>query len=183
VNLELFWDRWSSVVGTGSLPTLEALYTARSIAYRDDPWEPNDTYLSASAYTGVQHRTLYSASGIADRDFVLIPATMGTTYTITTSNLYNGADTFLTLYNAAGTTVLTSDDNGNGTNAPYTACLASDMSCDNGFPLNTTANLSSKITFTANDTGSYYVEVKAAQGSPNSAGRYGSYTLTIAHSP
>jgi hypothetical protein len=183
VNLELFWDRWRSVVGTGSLPTLEALYSARSIIYRDDPWEPNETYLSASTYTGVQNRTLYSSSGSADKDYVLIAATTGTTYTITTSNLYNGADTFLTLYNATGTTVLTSDDNRNGSNTTYTACPASDMSCDYGFPLNTTTNLSSKITFKATYTGPYYVEVKAAQGRPNSAGRYGSYTLMIAHSP
>jgi hypothetical protein len=182
VNLELFWDRWLSILGSGGLPTLNSLYSARSIVYQTDPWEPDDTYLSASTYTAVQNRTLYSSPGITDKDYVQISAIAGTTYTITTNSLFNGADTFLTLYSSTGVTVLTSDDNKNGTNIIYTPCSI-DMSCDNGFPMNNTTNLSSKITFTPASNGTYYVEVKSSPGRPTSAGRYGSYALIITHSP
>ena len=106
-----------------------------------------------------------------------LPATAGTTYTITTSNLRNGADTFLTLYDSSGTPVVgTTNDNGNGTS--YTPCALNNMDCNSG-PRNNTTNLSSKIDFVAGYTGLYYVEVTSAPSKPSSSGRYGSYTLTI----
>lgn len=183
VNLELFWDRWLFVnkPDATALANLVTIYSARLITYQNDIYELNNTYLTAATYTfgSPQTHTLYSSTLGTDMDYVAFSATNGTTHTITTSNFRNGADTFLTLYSSSGTTIVATDDNGNGTNVIYTPCVLSNMSCDNGFPANNATNLSSKVSFVAGYTGDYYIEVRSSPTRPTSAGRYGSYTLTI----
>lgn len=179
VNLELLWDGWllrSSI--DSEMITLRTIFENRLITYSSDSFEPDSAYTSASTYTvgAPQNHTLYPNS---DEDYVVFSATTGSQYTITTSSLRNGADTYLTLYSSGGTTVVASNDNGNGTGITYVSCPSFNLSCDNSFPLNNLTNLSSKIQFNATYNGQYYVEIKSSPVRPNSAGRYGNYLLTI----
>lgn len=64
----------------------------------DDPFEPNDDPGEAVPLLPngpVQHLNFHTT---ADEDWFLFPAYTGATYTITTSNLSNGADTILFLF-------------------------------------------------------------------------------------
>lgn len=187
VNLETFWDGWLTVnvPTTTDLDKLNTIFGNRLIAYVLDSFETDNAIISASAYTvgatALQNRTLYSNS---DEDYVVFSAATGTTYSIVTSNLRNGADTYMMLYASGQSTVLAANDN--ASNITYIACPATSCnynyydSNDNYiFPANNTTNLASKIVFTPSASGIYYVSIKSSPNRPLSAGRYGAYTLTI----
>lgn len=194
VNLELFWDQWHSLgEPTTSTPplsvTIDSIFLERSVQYAPDSYEPDGTNTSAHIYTFGQPQvhTLYAAGDI---DYISFNALQNNLYTITTTNLLNGADTIITLLNSDGTTTTSGttpqnpNDNANG--AVYAgATVPSDIypsqlidaigvRHDNGFDI-----LGSKLTFTAASTGTYYVTVQSSSTRPASAGRYGTYTLTI----
>jgi len=160
VNLELFWDRWLSV--NGPSVALQTIFANRSITYAIDGYEGDNTMLTANTYTAgfPQIHTLY-ANG--DEDFILFTAT-SSTHTITTRNLINGADTFLSLYTPSQA-LLTTNDNAVPP-APN--------------PPNNTTALASRIQYSSFSVGTtYYVSVKSSTLRPASAGKYGSYTLVI----
>ena len=162
VNLELFWDRWLSVIGIGTPSTLNTIFGNRLINYALDGYETDNDFLTAKTYTAgfPQIHTLYTTG---DEDFIIFTAT-NITHTITTGNLINGADTFLSLYGPAGT-FITSNDNA--------LPLAPN-------PPNNATALSSQIIFSPFVLGqTYYVSVKTSTARPASAGKYGSYTLAI----
>ncbi|MGQ9630779.1 MAG: Ig-like domain-containing protein [bacterium] len=75
-----------------------------------DPYEPNDTYASAKsiAVGSNQSHLIYSNTDI---DWVKFFAVAGLKYTITTSNLTGGCDTYIELYDTDGTTKLEENDN------------------------------------------------------------------------
>jgi hypothetical protein len=198
VNLELFWDRWLSVNTPNStdLFTLQTRFNDRSISYQNDNYEPNSTYLTAVTYTfgPPQPHTLYSSTLGTDEDYVVFSATSGT-YSVTTSNLLNGADTYLTVYDTDGMTDITpispnTRDNTNTTTwvagNGISSCIgAQNYDCYNSYsgwqdaPLNNTTNLASRIIWTAPSSGTYYIKISSSPYRPKSAGRYGSYTLSI----
>jgi hypothetical protein len=162
VNLELFWDRWLSVIGPSTPASLNTIFSNRLITYALDGYEADNTILTAKIYTAgfSQMHTLYATG---DEDFIKFTAT-NTTHTITTGNLINGADTFLSLYNT-GLSFITNNDNAvpPGSNPPNNATA-----------------LSSRIQYSSFVPGqTYYVSVKSSTARPASAGKYGSYTLTI----
>ena len=164
VNLELFWDRWLSVniPDASQITTMETIYNTRSINYAIDGFEGDNTIATAQTYTAGFPRihTLYATG---DEDFIRFTAT-SSTHTITTGNLINGADTFLSLYDQSHAPI-TSNDNAVPP-APY--------------PPNNMTALSSRIIYPSFIIGNtYYVSVKSAPSRPASAGKYGSYTLTI----
>jgi hypothetical protein len=184
VSLELFWDQWHSLGELTTSPTtsktIDSFFINRQIFYSSDSFEPDDAMSSASTYTvGVtapQVHTLYSAG---DVDYVLFSATTGSRYTITAGNLKNGADTYITLYNP-DLSVNSTNDNYNG--ITYVSGVNYNYYDLNGnyvYPLNNAVTLSSKIVFTASTSGIYYISVTSSPNRPLSAGRYGSYTLTI----
>jgi hypothetical protein len=195
VNLELFWDQWHSLPATSVL-SVDSIFTDRLVQYAPDGYETDDTSQLAHAYIGQpQVHTLYTSPGASDADYIAFSAQSGKQYTIKTSNLLNGADTLITLFNSDGTTVtpvpppplnLTGNPNDNANGAVYsgttvpsdvypgTLCDAYGICHDNGFDI-----LGSKLTFTAASTGTYYVKVQSSPTRPVSAGRYGTYTLTI----
>jgi len=106
VNLELFWDRWLAVKGLSGV--LQTIFANRSISYAIDGYEGDNTILTTKMYTAgfPQIHTLY-ANG--DEDFIRFTAT-SSSHTITTSNLINGADTFLSLYGPSQTLLRTNDN-------------------------------------------------------------------------
>jgi hypothetical protein len=197
VNLELFWDQWHSLgkpTTSSSSVTIDSIFLNRLIQYAPDTYETDGTVPppSTSTYTFGQPQvhTLY---GAGDIDFIAFTGQPGRQYTITTSNLLNGADTVITLLNSDGTTMPGTtppnpNDNANvttysGTSALpsvpsdvyfSTLCDAYGVCHDNGFDI-----LGSKLIFTAASTSTYYVKVQSSSTSPVSAGRYGTYTLTI----
>lgn len=194
-KLEDFWDGWLITNGTGDLPTLRTVFNERLIRYDDDVFGADDnTMATAQTFTvGVaQNHTLYSdptATTAGDVDFVLftVPATTAN-YTIRTTGLKNGPDTYLTLFSSTGTT-LANNDNTNGTT--YVLCVDGTPNnppgCNYGtydrdgfyvFPPNDGTTLGSSITWNLGP-GDYFVSVRTSPNRPVSAGRYGSYTLTI----
>jgi hypothetical protein len=97
----------------------------------------------------VQHRNTHF---VGDTDWIRFQATEGITYTISTSNLGERADTYLTLYDMDGTTVITTSDD-------YDLSFAS------------------QIVWQAPETGTYYAQVK--QWNPAVGGCGTTYDLSI----
>jgi hypothetical protein len=122
-----------------------------------------------------------TAGSVPDTDHFLIPLTAGVAYTITTTALSDGADTFVTLLNAAGTTTLASNDNHD--NVTYPNCDSTvTLACPvNGpYPLGSSPEpLSSRIAFTPSATASYLIRVTRSTVAPVSAGLFGGYDLKI----
>lgn len=185
VNLELFYDRWKSKFGD---PTA-SIYTDRLIYYSDDTFEMDNDIASAQTITvndTSQNRKLYSSAAWPgdDADYVMFSASSGSTYTITTSALLNGADTYLTLYNDVGSEISASASTRDNANGIIWVQYSNYDFYDSNWnwiaaPLNNATNLRSRIVWTAPTTGTYYVQVSPSLKRPKSAGRYGSYSLTI----
>jgi len=120
--------------------------------YGPDTYEPDDTALTARAIavdSAVQTRTIAPA---ANEDWVTFGGTAGITYSIeTTFTDGSSTDTLLELFGADGTTLLTSDDDGNGS----------------GF---------SRIEYTPSTSGALFVRVRGAL-----AGTVGAYGLRVAN--
>lgn len=173
VNLEEFWDGWLSIRKPSGeeITTLNGIYRERLIFYQEDEYESDET-----AGIGKIHY-LYRTDGKADEDIMAFYATAGTTYTIETYDLKNGADTYLTLLNTDGTAVLDKNDNLDGIS--YSNCDDWGDCPANGVSENGVFPLSSKITFRPSFSGTYYISVKTSPDKPESAGRYGTYTLKI----
>lgn len=171
INLDTFWDGWLSqrALEAPELATLDLVFygtgeTGRLIDYKIDPFEADGSFATATAYASSQIRTLY---GVGDEDFISFTPSSTEIYTIMTSTLRNGADTYLALYSGPSlTSKIAENDN---------ATIPTSST-----PENTTTALSSRITPTTLSSGqTYYISVKSATTPPVSAGKYGSYTLTI----
>jgi hypothetical protein len=188
VNLETFWDTWLSLKPPNltTLAQLNTIYSRRAIRYSADSWEPNNTVTAASTITvGLsQDHTIYPLSfpGV-DIDYAKFSVTAGKQYTITTSNLLNGADTYVRVFDPNGVKIAENDNIGN---ASYTAPFNCATDGNGNFVCHENGNnlLASKTILTPAMTssfgsGTYYVEITSSDFRPLSAGKYGSYTLTI----
>ncbi len=120
-----------------------------------------------------QHHTLYSMEGGKDVDRVPFEARQRETYHLVTSNLTNGADTFLSVVDASGQRIMgLANDNRNA--------VRYDTVCSVSCPKNDTMILSSSLIFTwPNVATTLYAEVRHAPDAPPSAGRFGSYDLSL----
>jgi hypothetical protein len=180
VNLELFWDKWNSK----GYPSLQTIFNDRQIMYSDI--YTGDTFTTS---TSIQLNTpqLHNIYPEGDFDLVSFHTNANQHYTITTSNLLNGADTYIELFSSPTQTIpLRSNDNSNGdtysgSTVPSDIQANQSILCDsygichdNGFDI-----LGSRITVTATSTGMYYVKIYSSPKRPVSAGRYGTYTLKI----
>ncbi len=185
VNVESFFDTIVSR-NASSTADIQSVLALRSIDYAADGFETDDVPLSAKTYTAIpQYHTLHPEN---DEDLVLFSSSGAAAVTITASNLRNGADTYLTLYQSdCATMVVPPNDNTSG--ITYLSCLDDPgpgcnydyYSSTTGayvYPLNNATNLASTIKIPL-PAGSYCVSVRSSPQRPKSAGRYGSFTLTI----
>lgn len=176
VNLETFWDGWLlRPTAAFELSTLQGIFSERKIDYKVDSFGSDGSSVSASSYTSgtSQIHTLYPAG---DEDYVAFTVTSTTQpYTMSTSPARNGADTFITLLDS--NTIITANDNSSG--RLYTNSVPYNCDSNSVCHENTPDVLSSRISHTFTSPGTYYVKVTSSPNRPLSAGRYGSYTLTI----
>lgn len=175
VNLELFWDRWtvSKPTSSGGI-TIQSLFEERQILYRDDQYEPQDDTPGTAATMTVGAPTIRTLFGDGDEDHVKFTPAAGISYTIRTSSLRGGTDTYLELYDNFGVLLPLSNDN----IYPAYTCVQS-ICAENGNDV-----LSSAITISlpasgSTPTGPYIVRVTSSPARPLSAGRYGTYSLSI----
>jgi len=181
-NLELFWDAWlKRPTAVAEMGTLQSVLTERRINYAMDSFEPDAGPVSSRRLVVGQseEHTLYAAN---DADYVAFDvAAASQPYTIKTMNLLDGADTVISIYSSSDLNkAIASNDNADGwvydpVNVPVPGYCDSNGIChDNGFDI-----LGSQITYVFSVPGTYYVKVMSSQNRPLSAGRYGSYTLSI----
>lgn len=195
VNLELFWDRWHSLgeltTAPSSTMTIDWIFKDRLI-----PYSTNKNVVATSTYTvdisGQQYHTI---SGDGNLEYVAFDAQQDSSYTITTFNLKNGADTLITLLNSDMTTTTPNTTPANPNDNPgedhiyaypevpsevYSfLCDPWDGVChENGGDI-----LGSRLTFTAASAGTYFLKIQSSPTRPVSAGRYGTYSLKITTSP
>jgi hypothetical protein len=178
VNLELFWDRWNAM---GYSP-LQSIFNKRQIFYSD--LYKSNTFSTA---TVLQLNTPQVHYIYPDGDFDLVSFNTNTnqSYTVATSNLLNGADTYIEVYDQNQTQVA-ANDNANGYYSSSQYPVPSDYPslgylCDQ-FGIchdNRPDVLRSSKQFQAASSGPYYVKIYSSPDRPVSAGRYGTYTITI----
>ncbi len=176
-TLETFWTTFSSeALTTGASTAFQAILQGRQISLFQDATETTGTELTFLTTAAAQSHTLYQAGADPAGDVDIIPFNVitGTTYTLRTFNLNNGADTFLSIRNASG--VIANNDNESGLS--YLNCgivFGGTSNC----PANNALNLSSSITFTAQETATFTAEVSHAQNAPPSAGLLGAYEIDL----
>lgn len=176
VSFEAFWEAWNAL----GKADITAVLNERWISYYADSHEAqSDNIPNASRVLAVGASEFHTLYGSGDVDVVAFVASAGQTYTVRTSTLRNGADTYLAVIAPDQTTVLVANDNRNG--ADYSFYPFVPNNCDvygecheNGYDI-----LGSTTTFTAALSGTYYAEVRSSPKRPLSAGKYGDYLLTI----
>lgn len=185
VNLEAFWDGWliEHAPTAETLAQLNAYFSERSVFYQEDRYEADDaTNILRKAQLGqAETHYLYRDSAVADLDVVAFDVLAGKNYTIKTGQLTSGADTYLRILDQTeaplmiGGSVIANDD------ADSDAYYGYDSSCGLSRVKNNATALSSKVIFTAPSTGTYYAEIRTTIDTEPylSAGRYGTYDLTI----
>ncbi|MBI3607956.1 MAG: pre-peptidase C-terminal domain-containing protein [Nitrospirae bacterium] len=173
VSMEDFWDGWFTR-GHGFATEMQSVTDDRQMGFSQDPSGTNDTAVCITplALNTSLNETLYSATA-TDVDYVCVNLTQGTSYTIETINLSNGADTFLQILNDQ-MTMIASNDNGTDT-ANYSQCQTPGVPC----PPNDGTSLASRVTLTPSASGTYFVKITRSANAPPSAGTYGSYTLRL----
>ncbi len=174
-TLETFWTTFSSeALTTGSSAAFQSILQGRQISLFQDTTEATELTLTGTA---AQSHTLYKAGLDPSGDVDVIPfnVTSGTTYTVRTFNLNNGADTFLSIRNASG--VIASNDNESGLTYPSNCGVV--FGGGSNCPANNTLNLSSSITFTAQETAAFTAEVTRSSNAPPSAGLLGAYEIDL----
>jgi hypothetical protein len=180
VNLELFWDRWlaSKPTSSGGV-TVGSLFEDRLVLYRDDPFEQDDSLATAATITvGIMqtNRTLYPES---DGDYAHFLPEAGKSYTVRTSSLRNGADTYLEVYNDADVLIYWNDND----SPAYSCNIYTEICHENGNDvLSSTVNIPTVPTAPSKP---YTIRVYSpmylysSTSKPLSAGRYGTYNLSV----
>lgn len=170
-SMEDFFDAFKASF-SGAVEQLLEITGTRKMEFFSDTSEDDSSTNTANTITvggAPTHHTLYFSGTTPDTDYFKFAATSGTTYTISTLNLTNGADTYLELLQSNGTTLISSNDNSNGKS--YSGC----DSC----PPNDTTTLASSITFSATNSSDIFIKAFRAPGAPASSGVYGSYDIQL----
>jgi hypothetical protein len=185
VNLDLFWDRWhllSKPTTTASI-SMDSIFNVRQVFYAD--LYTGDTFTTATALplSTPQVHYIYPDGGF---DLVSFNTLTGQHYTITTANLKNGADTLITVYDPSQTqSVVAGNPNDNANGDTYSgATVPSNLNpaLIDAFGIrheNGSDFLGSQLGFIASSAGPYYVKIQSSPNRPVSAGRYGTYTITL----
>ncbi len=118
-----------------------------------DSYEPDDTYSEASTISTNGSAQSHTIDPAGDLDWVKFYATSGNVYTIETSNLGDGCDTYIYLYSTDGTTEIAHNDDGG-------------------------SGIASKIEWSCTSSGTYYVKIRHY----NSSSGTGSYDISVSES-
>ena len=181
-TLPVFWEGLisSDLFTADELEPLQAIFAERDVIYIEDLDEQNDSIETAvSQMVGVipsVTNTIYRDDLNMDVDYFSFQATTDTSYKILTTELYNGIDTAIRLYDDSGNLLDSNDDAYPG------AYLIFDAQTGTKRVANTTTAMASEIEFTAPSSGTYYVEVRFADKNDSAydfAGHIGSYKLVI----
>jgi hypothetical protein len=214
VNLEMYWEglltEYDAIV-SADLTSYENVFKERSINYLQDQYENQSDDISAlptldctNVMSGEECRswkgTLYrnlpeSLGGSKDKDIVAVMLDSSKTYNIETSNMRNGADTYLSIYSDLNGDLayLPSKPAGDEDDVVFFSgarnifgslidCPVEAISISSGACMvNNGDNLRSRIIFNPNVNGTYYIEVKSTPDPEPAlfAGNYGDYTITV----
>jgi FlgD Ig-like domain len=155
ISLEDFWDGWFAR-GHDEQAAMQALFAARGVEYFPDAFESDATPILAKtvvAGSAATHRTTYPAG---DEDWFVIGVQAASQYVFATQNLLSGADTWLDLYAADGTTPIQSNDD-----------------------VSPPGDVSSRITYTPGTSAVLYLRCKRKTDQHT----YGSYDLLVTGAP
>ncbi|HZR45383.1 MAG TPA: hypothetical protein VFA47_01670, partial [Candidatus Manganitrophaceae bacterium] len=179
-TFESFWLTFSAQ-NPAAVGGLQTIMVERKIELFPDPAPP--TALSPAS-SGAEHRTLYKSGPDPTGDEDVIPLqnlASGSTYTIETLNLSNGADTLLFITDASNVPI-TGLQNDNRNRLTYQNCDSTGQKDGQGTsncPPNDGLTLSSSITFVAPSAGPFNAHVKRSPVAPPSAGLFGSYDIQL----
>ncbi len=185
VNLESFWDGWLAI----NLPSasekieLQDIFSERSVFYQEDVFEADNVInpLRKINLNASETHHLYSDQLITDLDFVGFDTVEGTQYTLTTSNLTSGADTNIRVFNEDGTLLIVNNVPVENDDANPDTYYSYDPACGVSRVKNNTTALSSKVSFVAPSTGTYYAELRTTTDADPYlfAGRYGTFNFKV----
>ncbi len=199
INSEVFWNGLLNTMlpTTTELTSYKNIFKERLINYYDDQYESNDTsanYLARNCTTTLPsnncftvNRNLYydPLSRTGDKDMVKVSLSTGKTYVIETTNLLNGADTNLNLYDTSMNLLVDHTTQSSADDLLYyntSTCSYIYQSVSSGACLvNNGLNMRSKITYSPTYSGEYLIEVTSTPDPVPAlfAGDYGDYTLSV----
>jgi len=180
VNLEAFWDGWQQLNSPDAqqLANLESIFSSRKINYLHDGYENDNDPARANLLdlNSVQTHHLYRQDGVGDVDVFKFNLVAGQNYVVKTFDITNGGDTHLSLRDANGSELIANDDAADA--PPY---VSYDARCRVSRITNNGNALASKVEYVPAQSGTYYAHVHTTPDPvPHpSAGRYGSYSITI----
>jgi hypothetical protein len=160
VTHESFWDGWfDATVANGYLTQMKNVFGTLGIEFSPDAFEPNATAATATPLDPIGpalHATFFSdpdgdGKGQVDTDWFRFSASAGSSYTLQTTGLFNGANTKIEVLDTNGSTVLASNDD------------------------RATGDPSSWVSWTAPRGGTFYLRVTEV----NPYGNYGSYDVGL----
>lgn len=155
-NMEAFWDGWLAL--KAPTESEKFYFFDRQINYFKDNFEPDSDISSAISHEinrSKEHTFYRNDLAANDIDYISFDVIAGQNYTVQTSNLVNGADTYIKILQSDGTLIASNDN------------------------LEGSGSLKSKASFNSSISGTLYVEVSISSEKPDSSGDYGSYTISI----
>ena len=185
VNLESFWDGWLVTHGPGATDkaVLTGFYNERSVFYQEDEFEADNLInpeRKINLNTSEVHY-LYSEQSATDIDYVAFDVVSGNQYTLATSNLTSGADTYIKVFKSDGTPLTVNNVVMENDDADENAYYGYDGSCGSSRVKNNGTALSSSLSFTSPSTGTYYAQLRTTTDPDPyfSAGRYGTFVFKV----
>jgi hypothetical protein len=177
-TLGTFWEGWFAR-GHNFQTEMEAIFSNREVEFSQDNFEGDNATGSSREITvnasSPERHTLYP---VGDVDMVAFDGVAGQLYTVLTSNLTNGTDTFLEILDSDGVTLLASNDNRSGQQYD-SQCGLDPVTKASTCPSNDSLTLSSRINFSAPRSGIFYARITRSPSAPPSAGCFGSFDVTV----
>lgn len=189
INAEPFWDYLILNKPIQEQASLLNILLSRKINYYLDSFEPDNDIseltsidcLAQGICINKEFHTLYGNTVQADIDWVAVNLQAGQAYSFETTNLTNGADTYLKLLDTNGSIVEEDDDRADSLGNEQALSCSSEtgiLTCPhNGY------NFSSQIKYTPAVTAVYYLSISVPDEIYTVAydmmGRYGGYELTV----
>lgn len=189
-NLPNFWQGLlsSDLYDNGQLSGLAAIFAERQVFYQEDGFEIDDNVNEATLVqvgaTDTPDHYLYKDDLSKDLDMFAFDVVANQSYRIETAELRNGIDTYIRMLDENGVVVeingqsMENDDANPGQYYRFD----NDPSCGANRFFNDKTSLASKLEFTSDLSGRYYVEVSHIStnfAKFGATGPYGSYRLTV----